>query len=98
MAATLTQALSEQLASFAVDFDLRASPSRDILLQKAKMHILDSMGVALASTTMDDAYAQKLLRVVQGFRGAPVSTVIGLGGALGNEPCVTATIRLIDQK
>jgi len=43
------------------------------------MHILDGIGVALASTTMEDGYASKLLKLVQAFGGAPQCTIMGFG-------------------
>jgi 2-methylcitrate dehydratase PrpD len=69
--------LAEPLADFAAQFDLRASPAREALLEKAKIHVLDGIGVALAAGTMEDDYAQKLLGMVRGFESAPQCTIIG---------------------
>jgi 2-methylcitrate dehydratase PrpD len=77
MATNATQPLAESLAAFAVGFDLRTSPSRDVLLEKARMHVLDGIGVALASTTMEDRYAQKLVQVIQAYKTTPECTIIG---------------------
>ncbi len=77
MSATTTGTLAETLAGFAAEFDLKTSPSRDDLLEKAKRHILDGIGVALISTTMEDRYAQKLFNVAAGFKSAPACTIIG---------------------
>jgi 2-methylcitrate dehydratase PrpD len=77
MAAVETQTLAERLATFAVDFDLKSDPARDALLEKAKVHILDGIGVALAATTAEDGYGQKLLRVARAYRSAPTCTIIG---------------------
>jgi 2-methylcitrate dehydratase PrpD len=69
--------MAETLAGFAADFDLETSPARDDLLEKAKRHILDGIGVALISTTMEDQYAQKLAGVVGAYQSAPACTIIG---------------------
>lgn len=75
--ATASRPLAETLAAFAANLDRKGSPDRDALLAKAKLHILDGIGVAMASTTMEDAYAQKLIQVVRGFGSAPTCTIIG---------------------
>lgn len=77
MATAASRTLAESLADFAVSFDLRTSTARDALLEKAKLHILDGIGVAYASTTAEDGYAQKLLQVVRAFESTPTCTIIG---------------------
>jgi 2-methylcitrate dehydratase PrpD len=77
MAAPTARPLAELVAEFVASTDLKASPSRDALVEKAKLHILDGIGVALAATTMEDQYAQKLIEVVRGFGSAPTCTMIG---------------------
>jgi 2-methylcitrate dehydratase PrpD len=77
MTAAGTGTLAERLAGFAVGFDVKTDPAREALLEKAKVHILDGIGVALASTTADDGYAQKLLQVARSFGSAPTCTIIG---------------------
>ena len=69
--------LAETLADFVVGFDLRSSPSRDVLVEKAKLHVLDAIGVALAARTMEDGYATKLLRAVRDWGSAADCTIIG---------------------
>ncbi len=76
---TGTTPLAETLASFAVKFDLKRSAARDALVEKAKMHILDGIGVGLASTTMEDHYADALLQFVRQMQSAPDCTLIGCG-------------------
>lgn len=78
MSIAANTSLSETLAALAADFDLETSPLRDDLLEKAKRHILDGIGVALISTTMEDQYAQKLGRVMGAFQSALACTIIGL--------------------
>ncbi len=71
------QSLAETLASFVVELDLKASASRDALVDKAKMHILDGIGVALAATTAEDHYADGPLQTVGEFESDPTCTIIG---------------------
>lgn len=77
MSVSVAPTLAETLAAFAADFDLKTSPDRDALVEKARVLILDGIGVALAASTMEDAYAQKLMQVVRGFGSAPTCTIIG---------------------
>jgi 2-methylcitrate dehydratase PrpD len=71
------QTLAERLGTFAVEFDLKRDPARAALLEKAKVHILDGIGVALGSSTMEDGYARKLLQMVRGYGSVPTCTIIG---------------------
>jgi 2-methylcitrate dehydratase PrpD len=77
MSATATQTLAEALATFAVGFDLRTSPDREALLERARIHILDGIGVAMASSIAEDGFAGKLLKVVHAFGTAPECTIVG---------------------
>ncbi len=71
------QTLAEALAEFSANFDLRSSPARDKLVEKAKFHILDGIGVGLAASRMEDDYASKIVRVVRELGSAPDCTIIG---------------------
>ena len=77
MATSGTGTLAEKLAAFVVGFDLRSSPDRDALVEKAKLHVLDGIGVALAAPTMEDGYAGKLLQAVNAWGSSSECTMIG---------------------
>ena len=76
MSTSARRPLAEVLGEFVVGFDLRSS-SKEPLVEKAKLHILDGIGVALAASTMEDGFASKLLRSVMTWKSAPECTVIG---------------------
>lgn len=71
--------LAEILAAFSADFELEESPARDELLEKAKLHILDAIGIAFAATRAEDGYSEALMRTVRSYGSAPDATVIGYG-------------------
>lgn len=72
-------ALADVLAGFAVEFDLGRSAARAELLEKAKLHILDGIGIACAATRAEDGYAEALMRMVRGYGSGAQATVIGFG-------------------
>ena len=77
MTASKGMPLAETLADFVSGFDLRSAASQDALTLKAKQHILDAFGVALAATTMEDGYSNKLLGMVDALGSSPECTIIG---------------------
>ena len=77
MATRATGSLAETLGEYVAGFDLRSSPMRDALMEKAKMHILDGIGVGLAASIMEDGYAPKLMEMVRGFGSSSDCTIIG---------------------
>jgi 2-methylcitrate dehydratase PrpD len=79
MSTATETALAEVLAGFAVEFDLGRMPARDELLEKAKLHILDGIGIALAATRAEDRYADALMRMVRSYGSGEQATVIGFG-------------------
>ena len=70
--------LAKRLGEFVAGFDLRTSPQRVSLMEKAKLHLLDGIGVALASTTAEDHYSD---RASSGRRLVAWSIALALSGA-----------------
>ena len=63
--------ISASLAAFAADFSLDEAPSH--VVERAKLHILDCFGIALASTTFEFGQrAANALRALGGDGGYPV--------------------------
>ena len=69
--------VAEVLGEFVAAFDLKTSPKRVSLMEKAKLHLLDGIGVGLASTTAEDHYSDRLMDAVRGFGSAPQCAIIG---------------------
>src|SRR5262245_20066022 len=74
---TARPTLSEQLARFVAQLDYDSIPER--LRDKAKLHLLDSVGVALASSRFE--FAESAFAGLRRF-GAGESAVIGMRGTL----------------
>lgn len=66
--------VSERFAHYAATFDIERVPNDVVYL--AKLHLLDSFGVALASTTRE--FAQRALMAARGLAGDGPSPVIGM--------------------
>ena len=79
MTTTTQPALADTLADFSTGFKLDSTTARQALLEKAKLHLLDGIGIALAATTAEDGYSQALMRMVRGYGSTPQATVIGFG-------------------
>jgi 2-methylcitrate dehydratase PrpD len=67
------QPCSQALAEFVSDLNLAAVPQE--VVQKSKLVFLDTLGVALASSTMD--FGQMVSNVARKLGGSPESSVIG---------------------
>jgi len=70
--------VSEKFAEFAASFDIERVPNDVVYL--AKLHLLDSFGIALASTTRN--FAQRALMAARGLAGDGPSPVIGMSARL----------------
>ena len=75
---TTMPTLSEQLARFVDELDYDSIPAR--LRDKARLHLLDSVGVALAASRFE--FAERALAGLRRF-GAGEFDVIGMRGKLG---------------
>jgi 2-methylcitrate dehydratase PrpD len=71
-------ALAEELGAFVSNFQLAEAPDRDELLESARLHVLDSVGVALAATTLENGVAPAVRAVAQAYGVSDESTLIGL--------------------
>ena len=69
--------LAMRLARFVEGLDLENSPHRDVLVERAKQHTLNAIAAALASTTMEDQYADALVAVARSFKSALECSIIG---------------------
>jgi 2-methylcitrate dehydratase PrpD len=72
-----SQPLAEELAEWVAGFSLAESPAREQLLERAKLHVLDALGVALGAASADPAFAGRLLAYVATYQSAPVATIVG---------------------
>ena len=70
--------VSEKFAEFAASFDIERVPNDVVYL--AKLHLLDSFGIALASTTRN--FAQRALMAARGLAGDGPSPVLGMSARL----------------
>ncbi len=66
--------LAEQVAQWVLDFDPASIPAS--VLEKAKLHVLDSLGCAFGA--LQEGAPQGVLRAVAAMGGTPECTVIGL--------------------
>ena len=73
-----TRPIAERLAAFALDLSFGEVPDR--IAERAKLHILDCIGIALASTTYD--FGQRTLNGVRSLAGEGPSPVIGMAARL----------------
>ena len=69
--------MAEVLGEFVSGFDLKTDQNSDALIEKARRHVLDGIGVALASHTMEDGYADRLAAHVRSQKSAPQCVLIG---------------------
>ena len=72
--AVMTGPISSQLAAFAEGLSLGDVP--EAVIARAKLHILDCLGIALASTTFD--FAQRAANSIRGMAGDGEYPVIGM--------------------
>jgi 2-methylcitrate dehydratase PrpD len=72
--------LAEQLGEFVSDFRLADDPQREELLETARLHVLDALGVALAATMMEDGAAAALLAVARASGASSECALVGLQG------------------
>lgn len=70
--------ISQHLATFAYDLDFDSLPAP--VVEKIKLHLLDSIGISLASSTMD--FAATVHQTATGIGAGSESTVIGFGTRL----------------
>ena len=66
--------ISERFAAFADAFDLDGVPAQ--VVERAKLNILDAIGIGLASTTYD--FAHRTVTAMRGLGGEGDHAVIGL--------------------
>jgi 2-methylcitrate dehydratase PrpD len=92
---THEMALADVLAKFASEFDLDRTAAGDDLLEKAKLHLLDGIGIAFASTQAEDGYAQALMRMVRSYGSSEQATVIGFGDRVATPLAALANGALI---
>ncbi len=71
-------ALAEELGAFVAGFRLDEDPRRTELVELAKAHVLDALGVALAATTMADGAPRALLALARASGESRESTLVGL--------------------
>ena len=69
---------AQKFSSFALGLDLNEVPNE--LVDKAKGHLLDGLGIALASTGFD--YGRSILAGAQALAGSGNATVFGFGAKL----------------
>jgi 2-methylcitrate dehydratase PrpD len=69
--------LADQLGRWIRDFSLAEAPLRDELLQRARLHILDGIGVALASSAVPGGIGESLVRHVSSYGSVPAAQLIG---------------------
>ncbi|MBI3964882.1 MAG: MmgE/PrpD family protein, partial [Chloroflexi bacterium] len=74
-----------ELAEFARNLRYEQLPKE--VVAKAKMHILDALGIAIASSKFD--FAQAVIQTVRGWGGEQQATVIGTGDRV---PAVNAAL------
>ncbi len=91
MSAGASLLISAQLAAFADGLTLAHIPER--VVEKAKLHILDCLGIALASTTYD--FAHRTINAVRGMGGDGEYPVIGMPVSLPLRDQVLANGTLI---
>lgn len=72
------QTISAELAAFTSEFDLSKAPAP--IVERAKLHILDCFGIALASTTFE--FAQRAANAVRSLGGEGPYPAIGFDMAL----------------
>lgn len=75
-----TETRAETAAQAMVDF-ARGLHFEDLppeVVEKAKLHFLDALGIALASSRLD--YGRAIYETVRAWGGTPESTLIGFGG------------------
>ena len=77
--------ISQELASFAHGLDLKAIPKE--VVEKIKLHLLDTLGICLVSSKMD--FAEVMYKTAAELGDGQDSTVIGLGKKL---PMVSAAL------
>lgn len=70
--------LAEELANFVATYQLSRDPQREHLVERAKLHLLDGVGVALAASTMEDRFANQLAEAVEAYGSQSECSVIGL--------------------
>ena len=75
---TETLMISQQLARFAANLRYEEIPA--LVIERAKLHILDSLGVALASSTED--FAPRVLASIASLSGPGAYPVIGFADKL----------------
>ena len=75
-ARTGSLSLAAELARFAVDIDPRQTSSGEAVLERARLHLLDTVGLTLAGWLTEDAVGDKL---VTGLADAGSSVLIGTG-------------------
>ncbi len=77
-AASMAGPISRRLADFTAEFQLEGVPGR--VVERAKLHVLDCFGIALASTTFE--FAQRAANAVRSLGGEGAYPVIGFDMAL----------------
>ncbi len=83
--------VSEELARFSTELRFEDIPER--VLEKAKLHMLDALGVALASSTED--FAPRIVNALTGIGGEGAYPVIGFPNRLPIRDAVLANGALV---
>ncbi len=74
----MTATLAEELGAWVASFSLESEPIRNTILQRAKLHFLDAIGVAFGGLHTEDHFAEAVRAVVDGYASAPVAQLIGV--------------------
>ena len=69
------RSVSYELSEFVFNLNLRDVPNE--VVNKAKMHILDTLGIIMATCELEDV--KPVVNVVRSLGGSPESTVVGQG-------------------
>lgn len=69
--------LAEVLGSWIAGYALAADRARERLLERAKLHFLDAIGVAFGGLHSEDGFADAIGAVVDTYGSAPVAQLIG---------------------
>lgn len=72
--------VADVLGRWIASFDLSGDPLGPALTERAKLHFLDAIGVALGGTTSEDGFAESLRAVVDAYESAPAAQLIGRPG------------------
>jgi 2-methylcitrate dehydratase PrpD len=69
--------LAQELGAWVAGYDLSADPCREAIVDRAKLHFLDAIGVAFGGLTSTDDFGGAMKAIVDTYRSAPEATLIG---------------------